>query len=1111
MNEGMNFSFGRRQENVDWRMLASVDVDRIQRDMDVKTLQDNIMHITFCNIEAELGMQGFGYDTNFIKMFKLAQLIIEYLLHSQQFLSASLDSENRTLKESMEVAQKAKEELEERKEAYKKLKKQCQKQKQWIAEYQLLIRAGASGQHKCPCCAKSFVSHEYVISHVTRKHVEYASQMNGMGSFATSVKSVAAVSVETKHGMTEQEKTDLEQELERIKERLQKTEMELQEEKKLTESQRNRLSAEYQGVDELRLMFEKWKQEEKAEQQQEMAEFKRSYQQDLMRMQSERDEYSQKVDALQNQLRHRISMVGSIRDEDETDSPVKPNGNQMSEQLITQLEDRVTQMHAETQQNLQKEMQKMQQKFKAREDKAKKNHRQEMEKFQEVLNQYEDNLQNERTEKTRLSEDYENRIQMLSAQVQDLSKALDSQRVETELVQHSFKIQPPPLQASAPPPAPAPRQTSTAQAEPVERREPFERERARSPEKSVTTGEAITLYVSSNQTKSGQFRLWRQSAYGSNEWSNVFAFSAFVKPTGNFTYPLYVFAAGGSPYWRQYISASPSPPSVEYRLDYVFYCSQTSLPGTLQYHVQEVGSVPVIRSCISKSKDFQGWKYKGLSFYARKPTVSGDKTLTSVSASFESTLTEDKSQDSEESEYESEEEAPAPSVPKVRIEEVADGLESTESGEMDIKELTSGVSSSEWGTGTLEIGEFRPFPNNQLITSRFNHKLDELQACRQELVQILDQKLAKQGLPVENAQLPSKKMEAVMSALKVERQARSKKNKSYIEVRQRCAEELEQIVKKTYRRDAQTGKPSLSVPIGSRPESPASRSRPASASPTPGSRPEGADSPVRKPPTFKTAAAAVRTSGALQRGRKSPAQRGNLGSTGSTVGETTVSVTTVTERSLSGTSGTERTLSESEEDVSVTEEGSQDEEESSWDSEGEDTKPDPQPTHKVAVHIPSQQNFDSDSEIEELAAVPTIPKAAPRGEKVRELTETLERSLSLGSSLKKPAGGVSLHFQGNGNEQSQSQRTTAQRSSNQMDDEIESDFSISSIDEHSPRPRTSDRGRGRGAGGQQSLGTIEPSGRQSPRMEFKRPQPQATRVEAFTADDFSDLDSIGDD
>lgn len=38
----------------------------------------------------------------------------------------------------------------------------------------------------------------------------------------------------------------------------------------------------------------------------------------------------------------------------------------------------VTQIKAETQQNLENEMQKMQQKFKAREDKAKKQHREEM-------------------------------------------------------------------------------------------------------------------------------------------------------------------------------------------------------------------------------------------------------------------------------------------------------------------------------------------------------------------------------------------------------------------------------------------------------------------------------------------------------------------------------------------------------------------------------------------------------------------------------------------------------------------------------------------------------------------------------------------------------------
>ena len=49
--------------------------------------------------------------------------------------------------------------------------------------------------------------------------------------------------------------------------------------------------------------------------------------------------------------------------------------------------------------------------------------------------------------------------------------------------------------------------------------------------------------------------------------------------------------------------------------------------------------------------------------------------------------------------------------------------------------------------------------------------------------------------------------------------------------------------------------------------------------------------------------------------------------------------------------------------------------------------------------------------------------------KVRELTETLERNLSFGSAVKKPAGGVSLHFQGIGDERGQPQRKSGQRSS----------------------------------------------------------------------------------
>ena len=61
--------------------------------------------------------------------------------------------------------------------------------------------------------------------------------MNGMVISAAPMKSMGAVTLETKPGMTEKEKSDIEEELERIKLRLQKTERELEEEKKLTRSQ----------------------------------------------------------------------------------------------------------------------------------------------------------------------------------------------------------------------------------------------------------------------------------------------------------------------------------------------------------------------------------------------------------------------------------------------------------------------------------------------------------------------------------------------------------------------------------------------------------------------------------------------------------------------------------------------------------------------------------------------------------------------------------------------------------------------------------------------------------------------------------------------------------
>lgn len=52
------------------------------RTVDVGVLQENLEHITF----ADIGESEAGSPTNFIQLFRLAQLTIEFLLHVQNLL-----------------------------------------------------------------------------------------------------------------------------------------------------------------------------------------------------------------------------------------------------------------------------------------------------------------------------------------------------------------------------------------------------------------------------------------------------------------------------------------------------------------------------------------------------------------------------------------------------------------------------------------------------------------------------------------------------------------------------------------------------------------------------------------------------------------------------------------------------------------------------------------------------------------------------------------------------------------------------------------------------------------------------------------------------------------
>lgn len=209
---GRSFAFRKRYERIDWRKISSVDLDHISRTLDFNALQENILNITFCNIEAELDLRMI--DPNFVKLFKLSQLTIEYLLHSQEYLTGVVGTFDEKIKAAQEEIAKTKEELEKEKKELADVKKESHKRKKLLIAQQHMIHAGSGSYNKCPFCSKAFLNSTFLQSHITRRHSEHSGK-------AASI----ATSAEEKHLMSDSPA------LRELQARLEATEAQLQQER----------------------------------------------------------------------------------------------------------------------------------------------------------------------------------------------------------------------------------------------------------------------------------------------------------------------------------------------------------------------------------------------------------------------------------------------------------------------------------------------------------------------------------------------------------------------------------------------------------------------------------------------------------------------------------------------------------------------------------------------------------------------------------------------------------------------------------------------------------------------------------------------------------------
>uniref|UniRef100_A0A8C9JZ48 DAZ interacting zinc finger protein 1 like n=1 Tax=Panthera tigris altaica TaxID=74533 RepID=A0A8C9JZ48_PANTA len=248
------FKFQPRSESVDWRRISALDVDRVARELDVATLQENITGVTFCNLDREACSRcGQPVDPVLLKVLRLAQLTIEYLLHCQDCLSAG-------------VAQ---------------------------LEARLQLQTGAHGYHTCHLCDKTFMNATFLRGHIQRRHAGVA-----------------------EGGKQKQQEQPVEEILEELRAKLKWTQGELEAQRE-AERHRQLQEAEIarQKEIEAKKEFDEWKEKERATLYEEIDKLKKLFWDEFKSVANHNSTLEEKLQALQS---HNMmeSNLGSLRDEE---------------------------------------------------------------------------------------------------------------------------------------------------------------------------------------------------------------------------------------------------------------------------------------------------------------------------------------------------------------------------------------------------------------------------------------------------------------------------------------------------------------------------------------------------------------------------------------------------------------------------------------------------------------------------------------------------------------------------------------------------------------------------------------------------------------------------
>ncbi len=151
----------------------NTDLDKINKEVDLKQLENLLSNIAFAQLDRD-DLERLG-DAHFIKLFRLSQYSIEYLLYTQSYLESLCKSLDFEYKGTYERTVKTEDAIKKYQSELKMMRKELKLKQKTLSTYEYLMKLPVEQEQeviKCKRCAKFFMSKNYLQKHYSKNHPE---------------------------------------------------------------------------------------------------------------------------------------------------------------------------------------------------------------------------------------------------------------------------------------------------------------------------------------------------------------------------------------------------------------------------------------------------------------------------------------------------------------------------------------------------------------------------------------------------------------------------------------------------------------------------------------------------------------------------------------------------------------------------------------------------------------------------------------------------------------------------------------------------------------------------------------------------------------------------